>query len=190
MNIRHMIAVSGLVAGVAVSGAVQAQAANAPYFGAKLASMALDCPGGFSCGSALNIGGYVGMQVLDLRRSGAAIPGTIAVEGELTTTVIKGKMDYTVPFFGTTTGTKWGVTTLGGYGVYRSPDANNIYFKGKLGLVYSNFSVSTFGGTSWGTSTDISWGIGAGYKLTQRNAVELELTMINDLTVLSLGYTF
>lgn len=191
MNMRQMFAVAGLIAGVAVSGAAQAQASSAPYFGAKLASMSLDCGSGFSCGDALNIGAYVGQQVVDLRRSGAGISGSISAEGELTTTLSKGKMDYNpFPGFIPAVSTKWGVTTLAGYGVYRSPDANNFYFKGKLGFVYSKFTVSTVGGSSWGSSTDFAWGIGAGYKLSSRNAIELELTEINSLTMLSLGYTF
>lgn len=187
MKIRQALAVLGLTLGVA-SGAFAQTSMNSPYFGAKIGLMMPDTS---YYDNAINIGGMVGMNVVDLKRSGAAIPGTIAVEGELTATLIKGDVNYNpFPGFIPAVSGKWSAWTLGGYGVYRSPDANGLYFKGKLGLVYSDVSVNVSGAAGSGTSTDLALGLGGGYRLNARNSVEAEITFINHLTFLSVGYNF
>lgn len=158
-----------------------------PYFGLKGGILTSDWSG---FGDALNIGGFVGANVVDLR--GHSIPGTISVEGELTLPLIKGDVNSTFPGSGTFVG-KWSTWTLGGFGVYRSPDSNNFYFKGKAGFVYSNTTVSASGfpGSSGaGSSTDFAFGVGGGYKLNRRNSIEAEVTIMDRLTFMSVGYTF
>ena len=186
MKIRQALAVLGLTFGVA-AGAFAQSSMTAPYFGLKAGLLMSDSS---YYDNAFNIGGLVGMNVVDLKRSGAGIPGTIAVEGELTMTALKGDINFNPPpFYPGITG-KWSAWTLGGYGVYRTPDANGLYFKGKLGIVYSDVSTNVSGISGSGTSTDLALGLGGGYKLSQQNSIEAELTFINHLTFLSFGFNF
>jgi len=186
VKIRHALAVLALTFGAA-SGALAQTSMTAPYFGVKAGLLMADSS---YYDNAFNIGGLVGMNVVDLRRSGSTVPGTIAVEGELTLTAIKGDVNYNPPpVYPGITG-KWSAWTLGGYGVYRSPDANGLYFKGKLGLVYSDVSVNISGMPDSGSSVDLALGLGGGYRLSSQNSIEAELTFINHLTFLSFGLNF
>lgn len=158
-------------------GVATSQAAE-PYFGVKAGLMMPDA-NGFD--DALNIGGVVGVPVTELRTAGSGISGTISVEGELTLSLVEGDVDG---------GGDWDVWTLGGFGVYRSPASNNLYFKGKLGLVRSDVDVS-FGGSSFsGSDTDAALGVGLGIKLAGRSNLEFELTLLDDIDFLSVGYHF
>jgi hypothetical protein len=164
--------------GVAASQAADRQ----PYFGVKAGLMMPDA-NGFD--DALNIGGVVGVPVMELR-PGSGIEGTISVEGELTLTLVEGDLDGS-PVFGNG---DWDVWTLGGFGVYRSPARNNLYFKGKLGLVHSDVDVSVGGSSFSGSDTELALGLGLGYKLAGRSNLEFEFTLLDDIDFLSVAYHF
>jgi hypothetical protein len=162
--------------GVAASQAADTQ----PYFGVKAGLMMHDSS---AFDDAFNIGGVVGVPVTELRRAGSGIAGTISVEGELTLSLVEG--DVNAPFNG-----DWDVWTLGGFGVYRSPASNNLYFKGKLGVVHSDVDVSVGGASGSGSDTELALGLGLGYKLSGRSNLEFEFTLLDDIDFLSVAYHF
>jgi hypothetical protein len=169
-----------LRAGLAVlclCGVAAAQAAE-PYFGVKAGLMMPD-PSGMD--DALNIGGVIGVPVTELRSAGSGIAGTIAVEGELTMTLVEGDIDG---------GGDWDVWTLGGFGVYRSPASNNLYFKGKAGIVHTDVDANVGPFSRSDSETDLALGVGLGIKLSGRSNLEFELTLLDDIDFLSVGYHF
>lgn len=144
------------------------------YYGVKIGSMMIDVPG---FGDAINVGGVVGLPITRLAQ------GSISVEGELTTSVIKGD----VGFFGVNG--HWGVTTLAGYGVFRT--YGEMYFKAKAGLLFEDASVSVAGASYGGTDTGLSFGVGGGMRLRGGQSIEIEYTVIDsDVNFLSVGYNF
>lgn len=160
--------------GVAASQAADTQ----PYFGVKAGLMMPDA-NGFD--DAFNIGGVIGVPVTELRRGASGIAGTISVEGELTLTLVEGDVDG---------GGDWDVWTLGGFGVYRSPASNNLYFKGKVGVVHSDVDASAGGFSGSDSETDLALGIGLGIKSGGRSNIEFELTLLDDIDFLSVAYHF
>lgn len=186
--------VAAALLGLAAGNAAYAQ--NQPYFGVKGGLM---MPDGSGFDDAINIGGLVGMKIQDLNLA-SGIKGSIAVEGELTLSVIEGDISG---------GGEWDVMTLAGYGVYRSQPLNgNMYVKGKAGLAYQDVNVDipatqeciVFFGTpicttvpgSSASSDDISLslGVGLGFKMGARNNLEIEYTILDDVDFLSVGMTF
>ncbi len=162
-----------------VLGVTGAQAAdNQPYFGVKAGLMDPDSSG---LDAAVNIGGVIGLAVTDLDKSKAGLSGSIAIEGELTITLIDGDVNAGG------SNADWDVWTIGGFGVFRSPPSNNLYFKGKLGLVHSDVD-SSFGGSD--SDTDLALGLGLGYKLAGRSNLEFEITLLDDVNFFSVGYNF
>lgn len=160
-----------------LSGVATSQAAE-PYFGVKAGLMMPD-PSGMD--DALNIGGVIGVPVSELRRQGPGIAGTIAIEGELTVTLVEGDVDG---------GGDWDVWTLGGFGVYRSPASNNLYFKGKAGIVHTDVDASVGRFSATDSDTELALGVGLGIKLGGRSNLEFELTLLDDIDFLSVGYHF
>lgn len=144
------------------------------YYGAKVGLMMPDIPG---WGDAVNIGGVVGAPVTHLAQ------GSISVEGELTTSVIKGDANY----FGFTG--HWGITTLAGYGVFRTDGP--MYFKAKAGYLFEDVNVSIGGATGYGSDSGVTFGVGGGMRLSGGHTLEIEYTIIDsDVNFLSLGYKF
>lgn len=164
-------------AALCLCGIAASQAAE-PYFGVKAGLMMPDASG---LDDALNIGGVIGVPVTELRRDGSGIAGTISVEGELTVTLVEGDVDG---------GGDWDVWTLGGFGVYRSPASNNLYFKGKLGIVHSDVDASVGPFSASDRDTDLALGLGLGIKLGGRSNLEFEFTMLDDIDFLSVAYHF
>lgn len=145
-----------------------------PYFGVKTGIMMPDVGG---WGDAINIGGIVGAPVARLPQ------GTISAEGELTTTLSNGDINY----YGTTG--NWHITTLAGYGVFRTHGP--IYLKAKAGLLYENVGASVPGFSATGSDTGLSFGIGGGMRLQHGQSLEVEYTIIeSDINLLSIGYNF
>lgn len=145
-----------------------------PYFGVKTGLMMPDVAG---WGDALNIGALVGAPVARLPQ------GTISAEGEFTTTLSKGDVNY----FGVTG--NWDVTTLAGYGVFRTHGP--IYLKAKAGLLYENVGASVSGFSATGSDTGLSFGIGGGMRLQGGQSLEVEYTIIeSNINLLSVGYNF
>jgi outer membrane immunogenic protein len=149
---------------------------NNLYYGVKVGAMSVDAVG---YGDAVNIGGIVGLPITRLAQ------GKISVEGEFTTSLIKGDLGL----FGTNG--DWRITTLAGYGVFRTDGP--MYFKAKAGLLYENVSVSIAGvpGSVSGSDTGLSYGIGGGMTLSGGQSIEIEYTVIeSNVNFLSIGYNF
>ncbi len=115
---------------------------------------------------------------------GFDIPDTgFALEGEFNTTI--DKAESTNPSY-----SDLGVTTLAGYGVYRT--SGQFYLKGKFGFLYEYLTSSVKGaGTKIdvdGPGVAISYGIGAGVRIGDQLSAEIEYTSIEaDIGYTSLG---
>ena len=114
---------------------------------------------------------------------GYDMPGNnFAVEGDFNTTITKAGSN-------TSGYGDLGVTTLAGYGVYRTPD--RIYLKVKLGLLleYLTSSVSGINRIDVdGAGIAISYGIGGGVDITEQLGVEIEYTSLEaDIAYASIG---
>lgn len=145
-----------------------------PYFGVKTGIMMPDVGG---WGDAINIGGIIGAPVARLPQ------GTISAEGELTTTLSNGDINY----YGTSG--NWHITTLAGYGVFRT--RGPIYLKAKAGLLYENVGASLAGLAATGSDMGLSFGVGGGMRLQNGQSLEVEYTIIeSDVNMLSVGYNF
>lgn len=105
-----------------------------------------------------------------------------AIEGEFNTTVSKASSEN--DSYG-----DLGVTTLAGYGVYRSP--GRVYAKAKVGILYEYLTSSVKGPVTIdvdGSGLAISYGVGGGFRVTDQMAAEIEYTVIEvDIGYLSLG---
>ncbi len=107
-----------------------------------------------------------------------------AFEGEFNTTVSKASSD--IPRYG-----DLGVTTLAGYGVYRT--SGRFYLKAKLGLLYEYLTSSVSGDFLGTVNVDqpglaISIGVGGGMHVTDRLNAEIEFTSIEaDIGYASFG---
>ncbi len=170
MKVLRFVAVCSVLMCMAVNvSAATTQAQAQPYMGGKLGLMMAD---GSGFDDALNAGVVAGMVLNQVQA------GSIAVEGEMTLTLVDGE---------TPGGTDWDILTLAGYGVYRSNGP--LYFKGKAGLVYwdLDYDVGFLGGST--DDIDLSIGFGGGYKVSDNAALELEYTIIeSDIGFLSLGF--
>lgn len=193
MTIGHRLSVVLLAIGLAASAnayAARPQAAMSGlgYLGGK-AGLVMPDASGFN--DAVNVGVYGGYNLFG---KGAPNPadlggGTLAIEGELTLSLVDGDFTVTVPPLGTVSG-DWDLTTLGVYAAYRYPVSDTFFVKGKAGLVRGKFDTSVAGVPGRGTDTDISIGGGLGWKLGQ-GILEVELTLIethSDFKFLSVGY--
>lgn len=157
-----------LLALLAAAGFALAPAANAAdaYAGVKAGFMLADAD---NQDAALNIAGLFGVKLLDL----GAKAGTLSAEGELGVTLIDGDLPN---------GKDWDVSTLGAYAVYRS--AGDLYLKAKAGLLWVD--------ASYGRSiTELSTGIGGGWRIGKDLALEVEYTTIDDnIDMFSVGVNF
>lgn len=154
-----------------------AQAAGKFYIGGKAGIVQADIPG---FDEAINAGVYGGFNMLGKDSLFAADlrGGTLAAEGEITTSVKDGETD----FFG-----DWSMTSIGAYAAYRHPVTDYFYLKGKLGLVRYEIDTS-FANINSGTETQLAAGIGAGWKVGP-GSIEVELTTYeSDVLFLSGGF--
>lgn len=105
-----------------------------------------------------------------------------AFEGEFNTTVSKASSD--ISGYG-----DLGVTTLAGYGVYRT--SGRFYLKAKLGLLYEYLTSSVSGIVDIDVDQPglaISIGVGGGWRVTDQLSAEVEFTSIEaDIGYASLG---
>lgn len=123
-------------------------------------------------------GGTIGLMDIDMRnadspvnlglRGGLTLPSGWGFEAEYTNSLISGEADA---FSGDA---DVDIQTLAGYGTYRS--YGNIYFKGRLGLLYEDVDVGGFSEDD----TGISLGGGVGFDFGPNTNVELEYTMIEE----------
>ena len=165
------------ILGVAACGVAAAADPNL-YFGAKGGIMSSDRSG---YGDSWNAGAIAGLRFLDFDR-GKSHYGSLSGEIEATVPLIKGDVD---PSNG-----KWRAWTVGAFAVYRSPDTNGVYFKGKAGAVHRNVTSSPAGLPGAGSSDDAALGVGIGYKLNRRSSIEAEVTVMDTLTFISVGVVF
>ena len=180
MSLSHTRRLAALIlaaAGAATCGAASAADPNL-YFGAKGGVMSSDKSG---FGDSWNAGAVAGLHFMNFG-SGKSHYGSLSGEIEGTVPVIKGDVD---PVNG-----KWRAWTLGAFAVYRSPELNNVYFKGKAGAVHRNLTSSPSGIPGTGSSEDAAFGVGVGYKLNRRTSLEAEVTVMDTLTFFSLGVIF
>ena len=179
MKTRIIAATLALAAGIGAATAAQAE--GKIYVGAKLGLVDVDASG-FDKG--LNVGAYGGYNLLGQDSHFAADlgGGTLAVEGEVTLTAVKG--DASV--YG-----DWNLTSIGAYAAYRHPLTSDFYLKGKLGLVRydldSDLAVPAAVFDS-GINTSLAAGIGAGWKVGP-GRLEAEITTYeSDVLFLSAGF--
>lgn len=147
---------------LALAGLVAGTASADSNFGVKIGSLSVD--GDDSAATQIGL-----VYTWDL-------VGMFGVEGEINTSLADGEF----------AGVDYGVTQFGAYGVVMSPGA--LYFKGKAGMVYSDFD---YPGAE--TSSDLAYGVGLGFELIGF-VWEVEYTLISgddgDATMLSLGFKF
>lgn len=154
--------------------APQAVAAGPFYLGAKGGFVEVDA-GGYD--AALNAGVVGGYTFWENRN------GSFSVEGELTLSLVDGDLAG---------GGEWDITTLGAFAVYRTPQ--EIYFKGKAGLVRGDIDVTVGGASVSGSDTELAAGIGLGFKLGKTGNLEVEYTLTEvknaDVDFLSVSFHF
>ncbi|SEA45905.1 outer membrane beta-barrel protein [Microbulbifer marinus] len=143
--------------GVAALALVCSSAASAEggYWGATVGLMDIDQR---NVDSPLNVG----------LRGGYTLPSGWGFEAEYTNSLISGEADV---FDGDV---DVDVQTLAGYGTYRS--YGDLYFKGRLGVLYEDVSVGRFSEDD----TGISLGAGVGFNYSPNTNVELEYTVIEE----------
>ena len=154
-----------------------AQAAGKIYIGGKAGIVQADYAG---FDEAINAGVYGGFNMLGKDSLFAADlrGGTLAVEGEVTTSIKDGETDFVGD---------WSMTSIGAYAAYRHPLTDYFYLKGKLGLVRYEIDTSLPSFSS-GTETQLAAGIGAGWKVGP-GSIEVELTTYeSDVLFLSGGF--
>lgn len=175
MKTRNVFISLMLLAGLALAGT--AQAAGKIYIGAKAGLVKADIPG---FDEAINAGVYGGWNLLgkDSQFAADLRGGTLAVEGEITTSVKDGESD----FFG-----DWNMTSMAAYAAYRHPVTDYFYLKARAGLVRYEIDTS-IPSVSSGTETQLAAGVGAGWKVGP-GSVEIDLTTYeSDALFLGAGF--
>lgn len=175
MKTRNVFISLALLGSLSLAGV--AQAAGKIYIGGKAGIVQADISG---FDEAINAGVYGGYNLLgkDSHFAADLRGGTLAVEGEVTTSIKKGDTD----FFG-----DWDMTSVAAYAAYRHPITDYFYLKGKLGLVRYEIDTSVPSVTT-GTETQLAAGIGAGWKVGP-GSIEVDLTTYeSDVLFLSGGF--
>lgn len=138
------------------SSAAYAQSQSGAYWGGTVGLMDVDLPG---VDNPVNLG----------IRGGYTLPSGWGFEAEFTNSVISGEA-------GVFDDEDMDIMTLAGYGTYRS--YGDIYFKGRLGLLFEDVEVGNFSDDD----TGISLGGGVGINFSPNLNFELEYTLIeNDI---------
>jgi len=179
MKNKTLAVMLALAAGLAAAGTAQAE--GKIYVGAKGGLMMANYSG---FNDALNLGIYGGFNLLgkDAQYAADLKGGTLAVEGEVTMTPVKGKFTNE---FGTSG--KWDDTSIGLFGAYRYPLTEAFYLKGKVGLAHDAVSTTVYSAHDKST-TKLALGVGGGWKVGP-GAFEAEVTTHEgDVTFLSVGF--
>ncbi len=147
-------------------------------------SFALDTSKAYAMGSgfAIILGG--GLPVVEAGKAG---PGTVAVEAELTYSLMAPSLDYGYGSVDLT------VMTLGAYGAYIFDINEQFFVKPRAGLVYRSYSYSN--GGYYGDSISeigVALGVQGGFKLNKQLDVIVGFNMLDggDLTHLSAGVQY
>ena len=154
-----------------MSFAAPAMAADNPlYLGLKGGKMMVDVSE-FDDTSTAGI--VLGYKLLDKQG------GSLAIEGEYTNS---STADINVL---NVTG-QWDIDTWAVYAAYRTP--GNLYLKAKAGVLHEKINASSVGASISGSDTGLSAGIGAGWRVGKKAALEFEYTVIEqDVNFVSLG---
>jgi len=181
MNLHKKIAFSLLTAALMASSSFAIDTSKA--YGA--ASVALESANGLDSGFAIILGG--GLPVVEAGKVG---PGTIAVEAELTYSLVAPA--YT-----------WGsykseltAMTVAAYGAYIFNIDKQFFVKPRAGLVYRSYSWSDNSGYSYGGGSNseigIALGLQGGYKLNEQLDIIVGYNLLDgsDLTHLSAGVQY
>lgn len=163
---RKSVCAAAMIGAMAMTGAQ----AEGVYGGLKYISAQTDVDG---LNSADNAGVLIGYEFGkdDLRW---------AIEGELTKSVSDG--DGNVSGFPAS----WSVDTMALYGAVRY--GQDLYVKGKVGFLREDAKISAGGASASGDDSGISYGLGVGYRATDRVSIEAEYTVVEeDINFISLG---
>jgi len=175
MKNRNLVISLALLGSLTAAGATQAE--GKIYVGAKASVVQADLQG---FDNALNAGVYGGYNLLGKNSHFAADlkGGTLAVEGEVSLSIVKGDISPVGD---------WDLTSLGVHAAYRHPLNDNFYLKGKLGLVRYDLDTSVASVGS-GSDTALAAGIGAGWKVGP-GSLEAEITTYeSDILFVSVGF--
>jgi len=143
------------------------------YWGAKFSQVDVDSAG---YDSSYNLGLIVGAEFGTLGGN-----NIVSLEGEFTTTVIKGDVSTT----------KWDLQTFGLYAALRT--GQDVYLKAKAGVVSWDLTLDTGANSD---DTGLSYGFGGGFKLSNGHVIEIEYTAIKgdntnaDINMLGVNYLF
>lgn len=180
MKTRNVFISLILLTGISLAGT--AQAAGKFYIGAKAGIVKADISG---FDEAINAGVYGGYNLLgkDSHFAADLSGGALAVEGEVTTTLIKGDAGFA---------DEWDMTSIAAYAAYRHPVTDYFYLKGKLGLVRYEIDTSLPPPASitsaLGTETKLAAGVGVGWKVGP-GSLEVDLTTYeSDVLFLAAGF--
>lgn len=175
MKPRNVFISLALLGSLSLAGV--AQAAGKIYVGAKAGIVQADYPG---FDEAINAGVYGGYNLLgkDSHFAADLRGGSLAVEGEVTTSIKDGESKFSGD---------WDITSIAAYAAYRHPITDYFYLKGRLGLVRYEIDTSLPSVTT-GTETQLAAGIGAGWKVGP-GSIEVDLTTYeSDVLFLSGGF--
>lgn len=171
---KRMIFLAAAMA-LLLAGAVWAQ----PYIGAKTGMMMIDDEGTDSIDNLIPIGLLFGYEVAP----------RMAVEGEFNYKIAGGGFDLDCDDEG-----GLDLWAFGAYFAYRYPLGDNLYLKGKGGVLYESVSwdwpcgYGDLLGDDSDTDTGLSIGVGVGMKLNEKITGEAEFTMLeSDLNYISVG---
>ena len=143
------------------------------YWGAKLSQVEVDSA---TYDNSYNIGLIVGAEFGTLGGN-----NIVSLEGEFTTTVIKGDVSTT----------KWELQTFGLYAALRTD--KDAYLKAKAGIVSWDLTLGTGANSD---DTALSYGFGGGFRLSNGHVIEIEYTVIDgdsnnaDINMLGINYLF
>jgi len=162
MKTKKLACALVLATGLAAAGA--AQAAGKIYLGAVAGVVDYDAPG---FDRAINAGVYGGYNLLgrDSHWNADLKGGTLAAEGQVTLSVVKGDAGAAGD---------WDMTSVAVYAAYRHAFTDYFYLKAKLGV--ANYENDTDLPSLYSDKqTALSAGIGAGFKVGPGN-IEVEVT--------------
>lgn len=143
------------------------------YWGAKVTQVDVDAN---QYQNAYNAGIVVGAEFGTLGSN-----NIVSLEGEFTTTIIKGDVATQ----------EWDMQTFALYAALRT--GKDVYLKAKAGLANWDLTLSG-GGTA--DDTGLSYGFGGGFKLSNGHTLEIEYSVIegdsgnSDITMLGVNYLF
>jgi len=178
---------SSIVAAMVLTVTVSTASENNIYAGGGLAIQSADS---FDSGIALVLNG--GMPIMP---AGTVGPGTVAVEGEFTYSI--SDPEKRVRFLGRSFDASISIMTLGAYAAYIYDINEQFYVKPRAGIIYRSYDADAgnFDAQDYEVYTNsdgefgLSFGIGAGYRLSKEIDIYVDYTMIDgsDVTHLTAG---